>query len=228
MVFNQPYNGNVGVSIRPTNEERDSFIGNKTIRILKDFGAMPWPYPDAASTILSTRSWPQPFALMHYSLGSLMDFSILDDRRTLDDKVISCTTLYSFLTKNRYNNYWSDMNVLLERARSRYFRVHETAFGDIKTFTDKDLDSKARAALGYFGKEYWPDDFVVISFAANAFPGAISRASVGCDETSRIVPTLQFIAEPRRLYLLVAEIEPIADRVDIEQIGYMRDSCVEC
>jgi hypothetical protein len=213
--------GDGGVQISPT--KRDYVVLRKTkgVKIFSGIESAPWPDPSSISTILTTKHWPENY-VMHYTPE--VDWSDIisgGNRRELDNTVISCTMLYSFLTRDRFNSYWPDMNILLDRVNNEKLPIRETGFEDKHVFPEKDFDSKARKALGYFGEEGWPEDFVIISFSA--IPGAISRESSGCGPDSTPPYSVQFNIEPRPLYLLVAEIEPRSEPVVIQQLGYMKD-----
>ncbi len=149
--------GNNAVTIAPT--KKDYSVLRKAIgmRIFHNAERIPWPYPVSTLTILTTKHWPEDYS-MHYTPD--IDFSI-SSRSERDNTVISCTSLYSFLSRERFNNYWPDMNTLLERVDSHTMYIRETGFDNKKVFKDKNFDSKSRAALGYFGEQTWPDDFEV-------------------------------------------------------------------
>lgn len=120
-------------------------------------------------------------------------------------------------------NYWDSMaeledNVLKKKFSPQQVLNSATVFNSTFYGEAIKVGNKLIDAMLYFGQKAWPDDFLI----------AFGNATVGNDaenEEGSCTDTYNFgfYAQPRRLFTLVAVIEPRYKDLQIEHIGYVAD-----
>ncbi|MGD9657680.1 MAG: hypothetical protein AB7U61_08590 [Methylocystis sp.] len=164
-----------------------------------------WPDVYALHTVFKTNAWPSDYYMSY--IGDSVGWNRPERDVNFQNEVISCTRIYKFISLEMLNNYWIYMRKL-DEVISRKKLKHDVVKDEGVSFDS--LKNKTIEAMRYFGERGWPEDFLL----------AYGRSPDGCGGG----PDFGFYAVPRRLFTLVAVIEPRRKDLQIEHVSYLADS----
>jgi hypothetical protein len=180
-------------------------------------------WPDVASSNAAKQSttWPSTYSLT-YSPSTYRNAYPIKSSDIRFDKnvaeanaaVFNCTLLYKFVGAAEMDQYEDRLaeaeRVILANALDEGFFVNAEQL----SFQHAILDNPGVAAIRYFTGKNWPRDFVV---ALGNF-----RVGVGCGESHNF----GFYLLPRRVFVLLAVIEPRGGAINIDGASFITDDDV--
>jgi len=199
----------------------------KKLRIYDGEEDIIWPDVPSLEAVIKTKDWPGNYHLTYCDPGSLNQ-----PQTSLDfqNAAISSVLLFAPASAQLLSEYWNSMaefETLISKKKFSFDEVanlsatyDERAYRvtiDEENYKSELLKNRSIDAMLYFGEKNWPDDFLFIF--GNATSGDEEDRGNGC------VPSYKFgfYVLPRRLFTLVAVIEPRYKDLQIENMNYLAD-----
>ena len=141
-----------------------------------------------------------------------------EDNVDFQNAAISSVRLHAPISAEMLTNYWTAIKELEGAVASKELK-HDEVTNATTPFLESNksyvIKNKSIDAMLYFGERGWPDDFIL----------ALGYASIGgCGSGTEYDYKFGFYAWPRKLFTLVAVIEPRYKDLQIEHIVYEVDS----
>jgi hypothetical protein len=176
-----------------------------------------WPDEVNLRTVFKTTDWPSDYDMTYEEPFDVRAWEGPEDSIDFQNEAISCVRLHAPISAQMLKNYDNSMREL-ERAivheefkRSDVTNIRFPPLSDMEKFVAR---NKSIDAMLYYGEGGWPNDFL-IAFG-NAWVG-------GCGHGTEYDYRFGFYVKPRKLYTLVAIIEPRGDDTQIERLRYSID-----
>ncbi len=189
----------------------------KKLRIYAGEEKIIWPDVPSLRAVFKTQDWPSDYKLTYAKPALSDDLKKPQASQDFQNAVISCVLLHAPVPASSLMNYWDSMAELETTLAKREFRhqdvLNAILGADESNYNSSLVQNKSIDAMLYFGDKNWPDDFL-LSFG-NAVQG-------GCGDEETY--NFGFYALPRRLFTLVAVIEPRHKDLQIEKISYLADT----
>lgn len=191
---------------------------NSKLRIYAAEQEIVWPDVPALRTVFKTKEWPSNYSITYERTGS-PGWNEPDNSVEFQNEAISCVQLYKPISIEMLRNYWSSMRELDDIVSHKEIKrdgvINNTVnySGSVDIVKKDALKNKSIDAMLYFGEGGWPEDFLL----------AFGNASMGICGAGDVY-NFGFYAKPRKLFTLVAVIEPRGKDLQIEHVTYLSDS----
>jgi hypothetical protein len=197
---------------------RDPSEARNKLRIYAAEEDIIWPDEPALRAIFKTTEWPRDYNMTYEEPFDWRAWQEPDDNVDFQNVTISCVRLHARISVEKLTNYWTSMKELENAISLNEFKhadVTNTMFYDLTHDKINTVRNKSIDAMLYFGELGWPEDFLF----------AFGNASIGgCGQGAEYDYRFGFYAKPRKLFTLVAVIEPRQNDLQIEGVRYSVDS----
>jgi hypothetical protein len=186
----------------------------RKMKVYKGSENIIWPDLRALRTIVSSTAWPSDFGVT-YDSSVLKGVNLRKATLVAQNVAISCVVLYKYISKHELDSYWDEVENLERALANKELKDEDVVNPQISvaSFRQGVVDNLSLEAMAYFGEQYWPEDFLMMLGSADANEGCGGRGEY----------RLGLYASPRRLYTLVAIIEPRASSLEVEGMTYLVD-----
>jgi pimeloyl-ACP methyl ester carboxylesterase len=197
---------------------RDPSDARNKLRIYAAEQDIVWPDEPGLRAIFKTTEWPHDYNMTYEEPWDWRAWQEPEDNVDFQNVAISCVRLHAPISMEMLTNYWASMKMLENAISRKEFKrddVTNIIFADLTHSRMNTVRNKAIDAMLYFGERGWPEDFLF----------AFGDASIsGCGAGAEYDYRFGFYAKPRKLFTLVAVIEPRQNDLQIERLRYSVDS----
>ena len=176
-----------------------------------------WPDVPALGAVFKTTEWPRNYNMTYAEASDPTAWRKPEGNIDFQNAAISCVRLHVPISAEMLTNYWTSMKELenaISRKELKHNGVTNIVFNDLAQSKKDTLMNKSIDAMLYFGERGWPEDFLLV----------FGDASIGgCGEGAEYDYSFGFYAKPRKLFTLVAVIEPRHKDLQIEHVRYLAD-----
>jgi hypothetical protein len=177
-----------------------------------------WPDEPALRAVFRTTEWPSNYDMTYEEPFNWGAWRQPEDTVKFQNEAISCVQLHAPISGETLENYWTlmkDLENAITHEELKREGVTNIIFPSLETNQRIVAKHKSIEAMLYFGERGWPKDFLI----------AVGNASVGgCGRWTEYDYSFGFYARPRKLYTLVAVIEPKGDSIEIQRLRYSVDA----
>src|SRR5215470_2153831 len=176
-----------------------------------------WPDIAASTAVRNSAQWPTSYNLTYAPRTdsrrnpvkpSDIRFGAGNNENAIAS-IFNCVALYKKVSKSEFNSYEESLDkvekLILAKAANEQFFVNAELLG----FRRAVVSNPSAEAIRYFTSKAWPDDFLIAA-------GGFSVLGCGSD-------MFGFYAVPRKLFALLAVIEPKGSTLTIDGAGFLTD-----
>jgi pimeloyl-ACP methyl ester carboxylesterase len=197
---------------------RDVSDLSNRLRILAAGEDIVWPDEPGLRAVFRTAEWPNSYNMTYREPFDWMAWQKAEDDVDFQNAAISSVRLYKSISSEMLTNYWTyvkDLQSAVSRIEFKQNDVTNSIFYPGALNRISALRNKSIDAMIYFGERFWPEDFLF----------AFGNASIGgCGQGTEYDYNFGFYARPRKLFTLVAVIEPKQNDLQIELLKYTVDA----
>jgi hypothetical protein len=184
------------------------------LRIIDDIQSLVWVDEPATKTFLDSSDWSRGYNFQYTDLES-DNIRSYDSHEEFSDSIAQCIVQWKFAAKEEFLDYWERVERLEESIKRGEVLIWDVSppLGDtgqgleIPSLTN----SGAYGLIKHIGRENWPKDYLLIR-------GRYRVGTCGGDSL------FGYIAEPRKIFVLFAVVEPRADSLQIEGLTIKQDN----